>query len=97
MKIAQPYRCPSEFDAYLKGATAVANALHYDVDAKAWGGGIPTDLTLTSQFAPDDQDGPDEVPQDVYEQEAENAEIPDAATEPDSEGPSSNSEPSPSA
>ena len=84
MKIAQPYRSPSEYQAYLKGVTAVAEALGFSVDAKAWGGGIPTELDL--------EDALKSAPPDVYEQEAENAEIPDAATEPDSEGPSPNGE-----
>lgn len=75
--------------AYLKGATAAANALGYDVDSKSWGGGIPTDLTLGPQQIMGGQ-----APQpDVYEQEAENAEIPNAATEPDSEGSSPDGEP----
>jgi hypothetical protein len=90
MKIAQPYRSPSEYVAYLKGATAAANAFGHDVDSDSWGGGIPNDLTLTPQKI---MGGPPEEPvPDVYEQEAENAEIPDAATEPDSEGPPPNGE-----
>lgn len=86
MKIAQPYRSPGEFMAYLKGATAAANALGYDVDSKSWGGGIPNDLTLNPQEIMGGQP-------DVYDQEAENAEIPDAATEPNSEGASPDGEP----
>lgn len=86
MKIAQPYRSPSEYMAYLKGATAAANALGFAVDSEAWGGGIPTDLTLNPQKIMGGQP-------DVYDQEAENAEIPDAATEPNSEGSSPDGEP----
>jgi hypothetical protein len=89
MKIEQPYRSPSEYMAYLKGATAAANALGHDVDSKSWGGGIPIDLTLEPQQIMGGK--PEEQP-DLYEQEAENAEIPNAATEPDSEGSSSNGE-----
>ncbi len=89
MKIAQPYRSPGEYQAYLKGVTAVAEAFGFSVDAKSWGGGIPTELDL--------EDALKGAPQDVYDQETANAEIPDAAAQPDSEGPSSNSEPGPSA
>ena len=86
MKIAQPYRSPGEFRAYLEGATAAANAFGYDVDSESWGGGIPIDLTLVpGPGVPKQSD-------DVYDQEAENAEIPDAATEPNSEGSSPDGE-----
>lgn len=87
MKIAQPYRSPGEFQAYLKGVIEAAKAFGYDVDAESWGGGIPNDLTLVAGAG---------VPKqfdDVYDQEAENAEIPDAATEPNSEGSSPDGEP----
>jgi hypothetical protein len=45
-KIAQPFRNPNEYSCYLEGVKAAAKALGYKVDSLAWGGGIPTDLTL---------------------------------------------------
>lgn len=45
-KIPQPYRAVGEADAYIKGAKAAAEALGFHVDSKAWGGGVPMDLTL---------------------------------------------------
>jgi len=45
-KIAQPFRNPNEYSCYLEGVKAAAEALGYKVDSLAWGGGIPSDLTL---------------------------------------------------
>lgn len=87
IKIAQPYRCPGEYSAYKQGAEAAAEALGYRVDAESWGGGIPQELTLYQPSA--------EAATDVYEAEAENAEVPDPEPFADSEGAEADSEPLP--
>ncbi len=46
MKVAQPFRNPGEYAAYLEGVKATAALFGLKVDSQAWGGGIPTDLTL---------------------------------------------------
>ena len=81
--IAQPFRNPTEYHCYLDGVKAAAEALGYLVDSAAWGGGIPTDLTL---YVLEDKPAPVVVAEvDVYEQEAQKAdttvELPDAGTD----------------
>jgi len=74
MKIPVTYRSPGEYTAWLAGVTAAAEALHYNVDAQAWGGGIPNEVTITSKFAPEEEAPPTTaLPQDepdIFEQEA---------------------------
>jgi len=71
-KLPQPYRNPGEFKAYLDGVKATVEALRPElsVDALAWGGGIPIDLTIyqKAEIAPELQ-----FAKDVYEAEAETA------------------------
>ena len=74
--IAQPFRNPSEYTAYLEGAKAAAEALGYKVDSAAWGGGIPIDLTL---YVPEDKPEP-VVVVEIDENEEEDAAEPDAGT-----------------
>ncbi len=47
MKIPVTYRSPGEYTAWLAGVKAVAELLGCEVDAFAWGGGIPNEVTLT--------------------------------------------------
>lgn len=73
-KINQPYRNPSEFKAYLDGVKATVEALRPElsVDAEAWGGGIPIDLTIYKKAEPAAAPQtalPKDAP-DVYETEA---------------------------
>lgn len=84
LKVVQPFRSPGEYTCYLAGVKAAADALGYAVDSEAWGGGLPCDLTLYPK--------PAEAAKDIYETEADNAEIPDAAAEEDSEGAETDSE-----
>lgn len=75
-KIQQPYRNPSEFKAYTDGVAAAVKALRPElsVDAEAWGGGIPIDLTIYKKAEPQPVTA---LPKDVYEAEAKNAKIGD--------------------
>lgn len=75
MKVPQPYRNPGEYAAYLDGVKACAALFGLKVDSQAWGGGIPTDLTLYQH---------EEKPEPVLVAEVEAEEVddePDAGTE----------------
>lgn len=83
-KVDQPYRNPGEFQAYLDGVKATVEAMRPElsVDADAWGGGIPTDLTIYKKAEPEPEPLvvtalPKDAP-DVYAAEAETADIGDA-------------------
>lgn len=54
VKISQPCRNPGEFACYLAGVKAAVDALAPEnyVDALAFGGGIPTELTITTKPEP---------------------------------------------
>ena len=53
-KVPQPYRNPGEFKAYLDGVKATVEAMRPElsVDALAWGGGIPVDVTIYKKKKP---------------------------------------------
>ena len=76
-KLPQPYRNPGDFKAYLDGVKATVEVLRpgFSVDADAWGGGIPIDLTIYKKPEP----APElQFAKDVYEAEAETADTGDA-------------------
>jgi hypothetical protein len=56
MKIIQPFRNPSEYQCFLEGVKRTADLFGMKVDSRAWGDGIPIDLTLYQ---------PEEVPEPV--------------------------------
>lgn len=72
MKVVQPFRNPGQYGCFLLGVQATAEVFGYKVDALAWGGGIPTDLTL---YKPEDKPEP-VVTTDVYAAGEETAELP---------------------
>ncbi len=71
MKIPVTYRSPGEYTAWLAGVTAAAEATGFKVDAQAWGGGIPHEVTLTSAVEPETALPQDEP--DIFQREAEAA------------------------
>ena len=56
LKVIQPFRNPSEYQCFLEGVKRAAELFGYKVDSRAWGDGIPIDLTLYQ---------PEEVPEPV--------------------------------
>ncbi len=82
MKIVQPFRNPNEYSCYLEGVKAIAELFGYMVDSAAFGGGIPTDLTLYRPEAKHELvmgrivSGEDVIDLDVYAAGEETAELP---------------------
>jgi hypothetical protein len=46
MKVIQPFRNPGEYACFLEGVKRTAELFGLKVDSRAWGDGIPIDLTL---------------------------------------------------
>ncbi len=55
MKVIQPFRNPSEYTCFLEGVKRTAELFGLKVDSRAWGDGIPIDLTL---FRPEEKPEP---------------------------------------
>lgn len=69
MKVIQPFRSPGDYAAFLEGVKCTAALFGLKVDCVAWGGGIPTELTLyeakpepvvTAEIDPDEEEDADE-------------------------------------
>jgi len=54
-KVIQPFRNPSEYTCFLEGVKRTAELFGLKVDSRAWGGGIPIDLTL---YTPEEKPAP---------------------------------------
>jgi len=68
MKVIQPFRNPSDYNCFLEGVKRTAELFGYKVDSRAWGDGIPIDLTL---YKPKEKPEPVVVTvQDVFEKPA---------------------------
>lgn len=75
LKLRTPYRSPGEYQAWLRGVRDVAQVLDIFVDADAFGGGIPTYLSLT---VPDEETTEELVDGYFAEKDADTAALADS-------------------